>query len=302
MSSVLRSLTLGGVLALVGVIGAAAPVTMRTPDVVGSAVPAVRYVALGDSYTAAPLVPRMSMAGGCLRSGSNYPSLVAAAVPGSRLVDRSCSGADTSHLLTPQDTGEASVPPQLDALTPGTDLVTVGIGGNDFDLFGNLMGWCTRLRDRDPTGSPCRDAAQQPGGDVYLRALPRLRDHVADAVREIRRRAPRARVLVVGYPQIVPPGTGCAALPFADGDVPYARLVNRRLVTAVRSAARRTGAAYVDVWRATAGHDICADDPWINGARTVFERALAYHPFAEEQAAVAELVLYELAGPGPETG
>ena len=39
------------------------------------------YVALGDSYTAAPLVPSTDTSNGCLRSSGNYPSLVAAAMP-----------------------------------------------------------------------------------------------------------------------------------------------------------------------------------------------------------------------------
>jgi len=47
----------------------------------------------------------------------------------------------------------------------------------------------------------------------------------------------------------------------------------------------------VDVWEPSAGHDICADDPWINGRATDPNRALAFHPFAAEQKAVAQLVL-----------
>ena len=42
---------------------------------------------------------------------------------------------------------------------------------------------------------------------------------------------------------------------------------------------------------ATEGHDICAEDPWVNGAVTDQQRALAFHPFAAEQAAVAEAVV-----------
>lgn len=295
MSSLIRPVLLAAVLALLAVLGSAAPVAMRTPDVVSAPTLSQQYVALGDSYTAAPLVPTMSMADGCLRSGSNYAALVAASLPGTELVDRSCSGADTSHLLAPQETGDGTVPPQLGAVTADTDVVTLGIGGNDFNLFGNLMGYCTFLRGQDPSGSPCRNAAQQPDvGDIYLDVLPGIRTHLVDAVAEIRRRAPDAQVLVVGYPQIVPAGAGCTALPFARGDVAYARMVNRRLVTTVRAAAKRADATYVDVWSATEGHDICADDPWINGAQTVAEKALAYHPFAAEQAAVAELVLAEL--------
>ncbi len=295
MSALVRPLVIAAAVAAIGVVAVAAPVSRNVPDLSDVPLVSEQYVALGDSYTAAPLVPKMSLAGGCVRSESNYPSLVAAARPGTELVDQSCSQADSSHLTQPQDTGSSVVPPQLDAVNADTDVVTLGIGGNDFDLFGNLMGYCTALRDQDPKGSPCREAAQQPGvGDVYLDVLPQIRDHVARAVREIRRRAPDAQVLVVGYPQIVPADGRCAALPFAEGDVEYARTVNRRLVTTVEAAARRADATYIDVWKATAGRDICADDPWINGSQTTFEKALAYHPFAAEQAAVAELVVEAL--------
>ena len=33
-----------------------------------------RYVALGDSYSAGPLIPTTDLAGGCARSDHNYPT------------------------------------------------------------------------------------------------------------------------------------------------------------------------------------------------------------------------------------
>ena len=38
------------------------------------------------------------------------------------------------------------------------------------------------------------------------------------------------------------------------------------------------------------GHEICSADPWVNGKVTDQTRALAYHPFAVEQRAVAAQV------------
>ena len=64
----------------------------------------------------------------------------------------------------------------------------------------------------------------------------------------------------------------------------------------MRLAATATGATYVDVWKASQGHDICSADPWINGSVDHKGKALRYHPFAAEQAAVAELVESTLAG------
>ena len=180
--------------------------------------------------------------------------------------------------------------PQLRAVSRHTDLVTLSIGGNDFGLFGTLVGACTQLRGADPTGSPCHDRL----GHRLRRDLPRIRSHVAAVVARIRHRAPHARVLVVGYPQIIPAHGSCPRLlPLATGDYPWARQVNEGLVRAVARGARKAD-AYVNVFRHSRGHDICAAHPWINGQVTDPNRALAYHPFAVEQAAVARLVLATL--------
>ncbi len=162
-----------------------------------------RYVALGDSYSAGPLIPTTDLAGGCARSDHNYPSLVAKRLDVGRFVDVTCSGATTRDLTHVQATfGDARVPPQLRAVTPGTDLVTLGIGGNDLDLFATLVGTCTRLRSSDPTGSPCARALAANGPDLVA-ATRTISANVTTSLREIRRRAPKATVVLVGYLRLV---------------------------------------------------------------------------------------------------
>ena len=252
------------------------------------------YVALGDSYTAAPLVPTTDINNGCLRSTGNYPALVAAALPGTRLVDVSCSGADSSSMVGVQETGDQAQSAQFDALSKGTDLVTVGIGGNDFNLFGTMIGACAQLRSSDPHGAPCEAKLTRGGTDVLTQELRQIRGHVAAIVAGIRDRAPHARVVVVGYPQIVPAhGTCPSLLPLATGDYRFVRRINEGLAAALQQGARDAD-AYVDVFAASAGHDTCSSHPWINGQQTDPNRALAFHPFAVEQKAVARLVLKKL--------
>lgn len=245
------------------------------------------YVALGDSFTSAPLVPVTDVANGCFRSSANYPALVARAL-GAELDDRSCGGADTSHFTRSQF---PDVPAQLGAVKPGVDLVTIGIGGNDEKVFQQLVVRCPQLRATDPEGSPCRADMRSRGPDVLLSALRHTRERVTRILRSVQRRAPEAKVLVVGYPQIVSADNACRRLPLATGDFAYAQEVNRALTESLRLAARATGATYVDVWTASRGHDICSEDPWVNGSVTDQKRAAAYHPFAKEQLAVADLVL-----------
>ena len=251
-----------------------------------------QYVALGDSYTAAPLVPPTDDSSICLRSGVNYPALVARAMPGTELTDVSCSGASTANVTSPQ-IGQRSgrVPPQIDALRPGTDLVTISLGGNDDHLFSGVLGHCVQLASSDPTGAPCRAAVGASSLDLTFE---HIRANLVGVVDAARGRSPHARILLVGYPQIVPASGTCDLLPLAEGDYAFARSVTEELNATMRRAADETEVEYVDLWGPSAGHDICADDPWVNGRITSAETALAYHPLAAGQRAAAEAVLAEL--------
>jgi lysophospholipase L1-like esterase len=254
------------------------------------------YVALGDSYTAAPGVPQTEQATGCLRSNGNYASLVAGQL-GSELVDVSCSGASTVSLVGAQQTGDQVAPPQFAALSEDTSLVTLGIGGNDLDLFQTMVATCGQLGLDDADGSPCRDYMADAGKkkDLLVETIAKVGDRVAAALQGIRDRAPQARVILVGYPQPVPAEGTCPILPLAEGDYPYVRGLVVELNEALRAAAETAEADFIDVVKASTGHDICAgQDAWVNGLNTDATRALAFHPFAEEQQAVADLIMDEL--------
>ena len=269
------------------------------PEIVEKAEEALvqRYVALGDSFTAAPFVPDSVNAEGCFRSTNNYPALVARAMPQVELVDVSCSGADTTHLSTRQRTPTGGVlPPQLRALTPETDLVTLGIGGNDFNVYGTLIARCPELIPRDPQGAPCRDEIRAGGSDSLLADIERTGRRVTKVLTEIRERSPQARILLVNYPRLTPTRGGCEALPLARGDYRYTLTIATALDRSLRDAVEKADAdaELVDLWTASQGHDVCSDEPWVNGAQTDLTRALAYHPFAVGQEAAAELVLETL--------
>jgi lysophospholipase L1-like esterase len=245
------------------------------------------YVALGDSYTAAPYVPVTSTAGGCFRSSNNYPSLVARALKITSFTDRSCGGATTADMTKSQMPG---IPPQLDALRPSTRLVTLGIGGNDFGFFSTLIVGCPNLRPTDPTGAPCEASATRYGPDMLLAQLAKIRTRVEGVIKKIRKRAPHAQILIMGAPQIFPSTGTCAILPLATGDYPYALKINKALNDMGRAAAAAEHVGFINIWPESKGHDICSADPWINGSVNQPTKAAAYHPFAAEQRAVARLV------------
>lgn len=244
------------------------------------------YVALGDSYSSAPGVPETDPANPCMRSTNNYPSMVADELEIETYVDVTCGGATTEHMTVAQHAGIA---PQLDAITAETDLVTLGIGGNDSSMFFTAIFQCVMIAGEDPQGSPCTDQAATSNTDVDA-VLANTQQSIETVVEEIRQRAPQAQVVLVGYPQLVPESGTCPELPLATGDYAWAREVNKKLTDTVAAAAKATGADYADVWTPSQGHDVCADEPWVNGSQND-EHAAAYHPRIEEQEAAADLVV-----------
>jgi lysophospholipase L1-like esterase len=240
-----------------------------------------KYVALGDSYAAGPFIPFVNLtSGACLRSSNNYPHVLATWFATSDLADVSCSGAQTADMTSPQQTVTGAVPAQFDALASDTDLVTLGIGGNDLGLFGSITSTCPRLKDSDPAGYPCRRHFTVSGVDTLLRDAWSIGARVGAVVSDIRARSPHARILVLGYPRITPAHGSCQTHFFADGDSRWANWVEATLNSSIRRAVTAHGGRYVDLYPSTRGHSACAgDQAWVNGPVTDPFRAVAYHPF-----------------------
>lgn len=267
------------------------------------------YVALGDSYTAGPLVPLQTPGPlGCFRSSANYPAQLAAMFRVRTFTDVSCSAARSEHLFEsqtgnlPDGTPENHNAPQLLALTPQTDLVTLGIGGNDFGLFGEMIDRCAELAQEQPQAhAPCRDHFTERGVDTKIRDARAIEKNVRGALAAITERSPHATVVVVNYLHILPESGTCANVPFATGDYAWGTRVHRTLNESLRRAARAHRAEYVDMYAASPGHDACAPaaEQWVNGA-TIKPRAMNYHPFRSGMDAIARTTYTQLTGdPAP---
>jgi hypothetical protein len=214
----------------------------------------LRYVALGDSYSAASgvLPPDPSAPPQCLRSTLNYPHVIAGTT-GAQLTDVTCGAAETSHFFESQSPG---VPPQLDAVKKDTQLVTMTIGGNDSGVFINTILSCGSAGLLSlGQGSPCKDRYGSSFEDtIRTTTYPSL----VKSLKAVRARAPRARVAILGYPWIMPATGGCFdKMPIAQGDVPYVRGIQATLNDAVRRAAAATGSTYVNLNTVSNGHDAC---------------------------------------------
>src|ERR687896_2523654 len=112
---------------------------------------AADYVSLGDSFTAGPFIPVQQPPYGCLKSDRNYPSLAAPDLGQPVFRDASCSGAETEDMTQPQGVSPGPNPPQFDRLDAETQIVSVGIGGNEIGFSGIIENWPSPT---SPNGPP----------------------------------------------------------------------------------------------------------------------------------------------------
>ena len=237
------------------------------------------YVALGDSYTAGPKIPDQNgKPAGCDRSDRDYPALVAdgLGLEGSEFRDVSCSGATTDDLFAPQSTDHGVNPAQLSAVSAATHLITLGIGGNDIG-FSSMISKCIKagfgyqlekwVGDKEANDTPCRDEYVSGDTDDVRAKINVVGDRVSVVLGDIKRRAPKAQVYVVGYPSILPAKGGeCGQLMgLAPGDLSFLREKEQQLNTMLHDKARAAGAVYVDTYTPSVGLDVCAnrDVRWI---------------------------------------
>jgi len=233
-------------------IGAVATVSPASQAAKADAEP-LKYVALGDSYSAASgVLPVDPTSPFCLRSTRNYPKVIAQKI-GAGLTDVTCGAAQTKDFFTAQ---YSNVPPQLDALKRDTELVTMTIGGNDSGVFINTIVQCGAEGILSAgQGSPCK---KKYGASFENTIRNKTYPDLVKALKAVHKRSPGAEVAILGYPKITPPTKGCFdKMPIATGDVPYVHRIQWTLNDAVRRAAAATGSTYVNMSKVSTGHDAC---------------------------------------------
>ena len=260
------------------------------------------YVALGDSYTSAPLVPNQHGEPiDCGRSDHNYPSLVAGALKVGTFVDVSCGSAQTKHMTEPQTGLPAggTNPPQFNALRADATLVTVGIGGNDAGLVG-VAEKCAQMGVLDPMGTSCRNYWAPGGNDQVAAKIEATAPRIAAVLQGIHQRSPNARVAIVGYPDVLPDNGGSCwpMVPLSPDDVRYIDELIVRINAMIAGQAAANNAGYVDTYADSGGHDVCKLPPerWFEGLVPT-EPAYPLHPNAKGEASMARSVMKALGQP-----
>ena len=241
------------------------------------------YVALGSSFAAgAGLGP---LEGGspllCARSVNGYPQQLARALRLS-IVDMSCGGAKTRHLLSG---GQFFQGPQIRTIGSQTRLVTITVGGNDIGYISDLSllaarhsdtawGWLVRRVWSGPV--PVKD-----------RNWAKLEDEMLATIRTIHEQAPRAHVVVATYPTILPATGSCERVVVTDVEAEIVRQVGDRFAETAGSAAAKGGAILIDMHQLGAAHSACSAAPWTSG----YSGIAPFHPTLAGARATAQAIV-----------
>jgi lysophospholipase L1-like esterase len=249
-------------------------------------------VALGDSYSsgegAKPYDAETDRRGNrCHRSPQAWPRLLGAFT--SHLL--ACSGAETRQLYigmrNRDDHGQLAGLTQISERTT-IDVVTVTLGGND-------IGFAAHVRACFLLPSLCLADQEEIDRD--------LRDLRADLVRgydAIQSASGGARLVVVGYPEIVPrpiEPDHCVWLSQVEKD--RAAIVAGKLNRTIASAASAAGAEFISIRGALDNHELCTDDSWMRRIWIGVSIQEMGHPTTRGQEAIADAVRGRILPPIP---
>ncbi|MBO1268115.1 PxKF domain-containing protein [Arthrobacter cavernae] len=283
----------------------------------GGNAPLTRYVALGDSFQSGegaydyfPLTDISTNR--CHRSVHAYPNRIVTS--GTVTLDLdfgACSGALTTDLPV---TYAAGRPPytdgmaQFDRLDSSTKLVTIGIGGNDLGFAGILKS-CIQSAIRDWVNPFAEASCENDLGAELQTSYDAMvsSNMLGETYREIRRRAPFARVVVVGYPRFYVEGGKSGWL---DNHCEYVRIADQRWINSkigqlnelISNQAGSLGMQYVDIYDAPDGHELCtdSDQKFLNGLIGLGDNE-SFHPNAFGHELIAGRVATKLSSPDPGT-
>lgn len=101
----------------------------------------LRIASLGSSFAAGPGVPPQIEPRAAMRSGQNYPHLLAQQL-NAELTDLTVSGATLLNITVDPQTvlfSKKTFPVQISNLPEDADIITITAGGNDINYIGGML-------------------------------------------------------------------------------------------------------------------------------------------------------------------
>jgi lysophospholipase L1-like esterase len=224
---------------------------------------AAHYVALGDSYSSGlGADDYISASGNCERSNKAYPEQWADAHAPASFSSVACSGATTADVTKSQ----------VAALSAGTTLVSITVGGNDAG-FSSVMQTCVLQ-----STSSCLNAVETAENFVTSQLPARL----SATLKAIRAHAPRAKVVVLSYPDLFDLSKSGSCPGLSTEDRVALNGGANHLDSALQAAAQANHDTFADVRGAFSGHEICDSGSWLHAVE-LLAISSSYHPTAAGQ-------------------
>ena len=266
------------------------------------------YVALGDSYSSGEANPPFTNTTGCdVSQNTSWPIMTAAKLKlSSGFHDIACSGAQISDLTEPWAAKyQPAQTAQLASYSPS--VATVTIGGNSFIQgasqntdwgFADVIADCYEqgVLNRDPNGCSTDGTIAKADGAITSSASTGLQARLTAAYKAIHAASPSTKLLVVGYPDIVPPSwsanTALHCLWLGPNDISGLNQIATDLNATVQAAAHAAGVPFVSTLDVMARHTLCTAKSDIESI-TVDSGVLASsagHPLPPGQKAMAKAV------------
>lgn len=239
----------------------------------------------------------------CRRSVNNFP----AQLDRPYLVFPACSGATIDTL-----------PPQLNRLDEGTDLVTLTVGGNDA-CFAQVVSFCAT--QGGPCGAQtfpaqttgCVNSGGKTLGQVFNDKITGLGPRLVNVYQDIRTRAPHARILALTYPNPFPfkllvPFCPQSAQVLYPANAEYLSRLAISLNAAVMVAAMQAGIEFVDLnfdaHSQFSQHTLCDLVSWFLdpiAAAFMGQIPASFHPNTAGEIEMARIIKAALDGPSSQT-
>jgi len=277
----------------------------------------LEYAALGESYSsgegARDYFEETSKirVNQCHRSRRAYATQIKDPLHPGRLIPLNpdafvaCSGALTFNVARGQPgakNDKANAPAQLDKVFPepdgrfvvnnSTDMLTIGIGGNDAG-FAEVLELCIFERGNceaddfmpylhDNLNPPELRSLNEIIDAKRLETEGLLRDLYLQILGQV---GSNTAVFVLGYPQVVGGKCGIAFLKIDEEELAFIRQATENLNDVIEATAREVGLHFVEVANHFAGHGACSKDPWIKGLSV--PKVESFHPTSKGQKQIA---------------
>lgn len=243
------------------------------------------YVGMGDSFAANPTVPQQFAGffnGGCGQGTDTYVDRIGRQRFGGNYANIACNGVTVSGHAGPGVAHLAEQAKRRGIIGPNTRLVTITVGAAE--------GW-------NPARLNGRDFGITGGGAFATQQ--RWNDRMGSAIRRIKRVAPNARIMVVGYPEVTRPDRLLCTSSIALGnkeslDVGVPSGIGEMMHNVNRIASRGThlGYEYVNTVRPDTGTCAHPNRQWVHGILDIpgENDRMPVHPTSRGNQGIANIV------------